>query len=139
MISYELIAWCLGCAAVYLLVVSAVFEWIGRSLNLAKGLPESMVEKADLPGFIVNFMMETLFYVAVPTIAYTFFYMIIPMSGPKAGMAITLIAFTLGAIPIMMVLSVRIKVPMPMILYLVFTQLVKLGGCLIIIGYLYNL
>ncbi len=139
MVSYELVAYCLVGAGVYLLLVSAFFEWIGKKLPLTRGIPEDMVEKTDLAGFVVNFLMEMLFYVAIPTIAYTFFYLIIPMSGPKAGMAVTLIAFTLGAIPIMMVLTVRIKMPLPFVLYLVLSQLIKLGGSLIVIGYLYAL
>ena len=139
MISYELVAYCLAAAGLYLLIISILSGWIGSKLNLTRGIPGNMIEKTDLPGFVVNFLMEALFYVAVPTVAYTFFYLIIPLSGPQAGMAITLIAFTLGAIPIMMVLSVRIKLPMPFVLYLVLTQLVKLGGALIIIGWLYAL
>ena len=83
--------------------------------------------------------MEFLFFVTIPTVSYSFFYLIVPFSGIKAGMAATLFAFTLGAVPLVMSLSVRLKLPMQYLLFLLLSYLVKLGGSLAIIAYLYTL
>ena len=54
-------------------------------------------------------------------------------------MASALYVFTLGAAPVLMGLSVRVKMPMSFLLFLLLAYLVKVGGTLAIIGYLYSL
>jgi len=75
----------------------------------------------------------------IPTLGYSFFYLIIPMAGVRGGLAVALIAFSLGVVPILMILSLRIRLPMLYLLFLMLTQIIKLGGALAIIGYLYSL
>jgi hypothetical protein len=139
MVSTKLLIYCLLAAAGYLLVISIVLEGLGRKLKLDAGVPESLVEPFGWSWFIMNFMMEGLFFVAIPTLAFAFFYFILPLTGVRAGMAAALFSFTLGAAPILMGLSVRIKLPMPFLLFLLLSSLVKVSGTLSIIAYLYSL
>ena len=139
MISLPLLLYSLFCAGAWLLVVSVIFELIERKLHLTHGIPEEMLESTSWVWWGVNFLMETMFYVAIPTIAYAFFYFSLPFEGTRAGMAAVLYAFTIGAAPALMGLSVRVKLPMSFVLFLLLSYLVKIGGTLIIIAYLYSL
>jgi hypothetical protein len=98
-----------------------------------------MVEKITVGWWILLLLMEFLFYVTIPTVSYSFFYLVVPFSGIRAGLAATLFAFVLGAVPIAMGLSVRVKLPMPYLMFMLLGYLLKLGGALAIIGYLYTL
>lgn len=139
MISFELIIYCLVIAGTYLLIISGLTDLIAAKANLTKSLPSQLVEKIDLPGFLINYLMEMLFMVVIPSVGYSIFYLIIPLEGIRAGLAIALIAFTIGAVPIIMVLSVRIKLPINYLLFLLLTQVLKLAGCLAIIAHLHSL
>jgi len=139
MISRELLIWCLGCGSAYLLGLSLLLDLAEKRLRLTEGIPAELVEGAGCPFFGMNFVMEALFYVAIPSTAYAFFYQLLPISGVRAGLAGALFAFVLGAAPLAMRLSVRLKLPMPYILFLLVSHLLKLGGSLAIIGYLYSL
>jgi len=139
MMSMSLLFYCLVCAGAYLLVLSLLLDLVEHKMKLTQGIPEQMVEPAGLGASLVNFMMEFLFFVAIPTVVYSFFYFLIPLSGVKAGMAAALFAFVLGAAPAIMGLSVRVKLPMPYLSFMMLSLLLKLGGSLIIIAYLYNL
>ncbi|MBD3256928.1 hypothetical protein GF377_00750 [candidate division GN15 bacterium] len=138
-ISFEFVLYCLLAAGLYLLVISFVLEWVERLLNLRALLPEGMAEKTGVGMIISNFILEVLFYVAIPTLIYSFFYFLIPFSGFRAGMAATLFAFVLGTAPTIMGLSVRVKLPLPYLLFVMLSVLIKLGGCMLIIAYLYSL
>lgn len=139
MISTPLILWCILLSGIYLLVVSFVGEFIARLLKLNQEMPRQLMEETGLGFYSMNFVMETLFFVVIPTVGYSFFYLILPLSGVRIGMAAALLAFTLGAMPITVGLSVRLKLSMPWLLFQLFMLLVKLGGSLTIIGYLYSL
>ena len=139
MISIELMLYSVVCAGAYLLILSFLLDFIERRLKLTDALPPEMVESTGVTWTLANFVMELLFFVAIPTIAYSFFYYLLPFYGVRAGLASGLFAFALGAVPVMIGLSVRIKLPMPYMLYLLFSTLLKLVGCLAIIGYLYTL
>lgn len=139
MISLKLMLYCLAVGSLYLIVITLLLDFLERWLHLKAGIPADMIESTGLSWSVMNFMMDALFFVAVPTVAYSFLYFLIPLSGVKAGMAAALFAFTLGAAPGMMGLSVRIKLPMPYLLFLLLSVLVKLSGTLIIIAYLYSL
>ena len=139
MVSTTLLVYCLLAGAGYLFLVSLLLEGLGRKLKLEAGIPGELAEPFGWPWFLMNFTMEGLFYVAIPTLAFAFFYFILPLTGIRAGMAAALFAFTLGAAPILMGLSVRVKLPMPFLLFLLLSYLVKIGGTLSIIAYLYSL
>jgi hypothetical protein len=139
MISLELMVYCLLAAGVYLLIISLLLDFVERRLKLTAALPDHLVESIGLSFTLANFILELLFYVAIPTIVYTFFYYLLPFYGVRAGMATGLFAFVLGAVPALMGLAVRIKLPLPYVLYVLLAILLKLLGCLGIIGYLYTL
>jgi len=139
MISVDLMIYCILAGGLYLLVLSAVLELVGRKLKVARGLPAELLEPVGWSWFALSYAMESLFFVIVPTFVYSFFYLIVPLSGIRAGMAAALFAFTLGVIPALMGLSIRVKLPMLYLLYFLLGLLLKLSGAMIIIGYLYSL
>ena len=69
MVNMELLAWCLGIGSIYLLVVSMLLEFLGRRLDLTRGIAGELIEPFSWIWFIMLFVMETLFYVAIPTLA----------------------------------------------------------------------
>lgn len=139
MLSYSLLLYCILGGGLYLLVLSLLLDVIERKLQLTRGIPAEMLEADGLIWSLLNFFMEVLFYVVIPAIAYSFFYAILPVSGVRAGMASALFAFVLGAAPAIMRMSVRIRLPMPYLLYVMLSHLLKLAGSLSIIGWLYAL
>lgn len=139
MVSFGLMLYCVLWAGAYLLVLSLLLDFVERKLKLSAALPEAMIESTGLTWTFTNFLMEVLFYVAIPTIVYSFFYYLLPFYGVRAGLSAGLFAFGLGAVPALMGLAVRVKLPMPYMLYILFSILLKLVGCLAIIGYLYTL
>jgi hypothetical protein len=139
MVSINLLMWCIGVGCVYLLLMSLLTDWLEKKLKVTHGIPQELIESGGCVFFIMNFVMETLFYIVIPAIGYGFFYMVLPFTGTRAGFAAALFAFVLGAAPLAMRLSVRLKLPMPYVLFLLSTHLLKLAGALAIIGYLYAL
>ena len=139
MINKTLLIYALISAGGYLLVISLLLEFISKKLSLDKNLPDELKEETSTGWFVLNFIMELLFYVAVPTIGYSFLYLILPFEGIKAGMAAALFALIIGAVPITMGLSVRVKLPLPFLTYFLLGYFIKLAGSLVIIGYLYTL
>ena len=137
--SYNLMFYCFAVSGIYLLVMSIVLSLVEVSLKLNRGLPKELVEQSNLAWFIMNFVMEFLFYVVIPTIIFSFFYVVVPLSGVKAGLAAAVLAFLLGAVPVLMGLSVKIKLPMPLVLFGLLSHLIKLGGAMALIGYLYSI
>lgn len=139
MISIQFILYCFLAAGLYLLVVSIILDWMERGLRLRAYMPQQLLERTGIGAVFSNFIMEALFYVAIPTLVYSFFYYLIPFSGLRAGMAGTLFAFVLGTAPTIMGLSMRVKLPLPYVLFMMLSVLLKLGGCMLIIAYLYHL
>ena len=139
MVSWKLIVYCVVAAGAYLLVMSFILDYLGRALKLARGVPSELIERGGVALTLANFVMEMIFYVAIPTMAYSFFYFVIPLYGVRAGMAAALLGFGLGAVPTVMSLSLRLKLPAPYLLYILLSVLIKLGGSLSIIAYLYSL
>ena len=131
--------YCLVSGGIYLLIATLILELMSKKMKLLGGVPSEIIEEAGGVWLVLFFIMEFLFFVAIPTISYSFFYLIVPFSGIKAGMAATLFAFTLGAVPLVMSLSVRLKLPMQYLLFLLLGYLIKIGGSLAIIAYLYTL
>jgi len=138
-ISVELMLYCLVAGGIYLLVLTTILELIGRKLRISRGVPIELLEPVGWGWFALTYVMELLFFVIIPTLAYSFFYLIVPLSGVRAGMAGALFVFTLGAVPALMGLSVRIRFSMLYLLYFLLGLLLKLAGAMTIIGYLYAL
>jgi hypothetical protein len=139
MIPLELLFTCLVAAGLYLLIVSLLLDLVERRLRLTAALPEHLVEKGGATVTLANFVLELLFYVVIPTIIYSFFYYVFPFYGVRAGLAAALFAFMLGAAPAVMGLSLRVKLPVPYLLYQLFAGLLKLLGSLAIIAYIHTL
>lgn len=131
--------YCFVAGGVWLLLFTLVHEWLGERLQVARGIPREMFETTGPTAFLVGFVMEGLFYVVIPTLSYGLFAVILPLAGVRPAMALALVGFTLGAVPALMGLSLRIRLWMPYLLYYLVGLLFKLGGCLAIIGYLYTL
>ncbi len=136
--SMTLLLWCLGATFVWLVVSTWLLELLARRLRIFASVPSDLRE--DSRGAVVmQLMMESLFFVVIPSVGYTFFYLVLPFSGIRAGVAAALFAALLGAVPVAMSLSTRIRVPLSVVLWMAFTHLVKLTGSLAIISYLYTL
>ena len=139
MISYEQMIYCFVASGAYLLLISILLEFLCSKLKLNEYIPKEMLEESGVGWFIMNYIMEFLFYVAVPTIGYSFLFLVMPFDGPRAGIAAALFALVLGAVPVIIGLSVKIKISMPYLMYIVLSYFLKLSGSVIIIGYLYTL
>lgn len=139
MISYQIILYCFLLTGAYLVGISLLLQWVGLKLRVWEGIPPNCREEFTVGWFGVNLLMEFLFYGVVPTFAYSFFYLIFPLTGIRTALGGVLVAFTLGAVPSIIGLSTRVRLPMPMLLFGLLSQLLKLGGSLVIIGYLYSL
>ena len=139
MISTELLLYCIGAAGAYLFVISLVWEYAGIKLNINRGMPVEMLEPTGKAWVMMNFLMGLLLYVVIPSLVYSYFYIMLPLSGIRTGVAGALFAFTLGALPAIVGLLTRTRLPALLFSYLLFGVLLKLAGCLVIIGYLYQL
>ncbi len=137
MISSSLMLYCIVAGGIYLMVISLLLEFIGKKLGVARLIPSELLEPITVSWWTLNFIMEVLFFVAIPTIAYSFSYIILPLSGLRVAMAGALFAFALGMIPTMMTLSVRIKLSVPYLLFILLSIFIKLAGTMVIIGYIY--
>ena len=99
MISMSLMLYCIVCAGTYLLLLSLLLDFVERRMKLTAALPAELLEATGVTWTFANFLMELLFYVAIPTIIYSFFYYLLPFYGVRAGLALGLFAFALGAAP----------------------------------------
>lgn len=137
--SSELLAWCLIGAGGYLLVVSVLFYTLERKLRFVQAIAPELSEETGMVWFFMTFVMELLFFVAIPSLAYGFFAFVLPFAGIRAGMAAALYAFIVGIAPSFMSLSVRVKIPLSWLLFIMLGMLCKLTGCLVIIALIYGL
>ena len=139
MINTTLLLYCFVFGGLYLFVISLLLEYISHKLKLMGGIPKEMVEKSSAGWFTMNYLMEFLFYIVIPSVGYSFFYLVMPFEGIKAGLAAALFALVMGAVPLVMILSVRVKLPMVYLTFLLLSYFIKLAGAMAIIGYLYVL
>ena len=77
--------------------------------------------------FMVQFLVDVLFFVVVPTLAYYWLYPVLPFVGFKAGVAVGIAAYILGSLPYAIQLSLRIKIPAILIVTTLFFNLIKLS------------
>jgi len=139
MIHTTLLLYCFIGGGIALLLLSLLMEFISSKLKLLDGIPNEMLEESSSAWFTLNYLMEFLFYVVIPSVGYSFFYLMLPFEGLRVGLAATLFALVMGAVPLVMVLSVRIKLPMAYLTFLLLSYFFKLVTSMIIIGYLYAL
>ncbi len=139
MINSTLLLYCFLAGGVALLLMSFIMEFISSKLKLLDGIPKDMLEESSTAWFTLNFLMEFLFYVVIPSVGYSFFYLMLPFEGLRVGIAAALFALIMGAVPLVMVLSVRVKLPMAYLSFLLLSYFFKLVTSMIVIGYLYSL
>jgi len=139
MIPTSLLVYCLVAGGLYLIVITAVIEFLGGKLKVTRGMPPGILEATGFGWHLLNYIMDLLLFVAVPTFAHALFYLVLPLEGMRTGLAAAVFAFTLGAVPAVVGFTVRTRLPVLFFLYYLFGVLLKLGGALAIIGYLYSL
>lgn len=139
MISSRLVLYCFLASGIYLLLMSMLLALIGRALRVTAGIPQEIREPVTSGWSTIAFIMEYLFYAVLPTFAYSFFYVVFPLTSVRVGMGGALLAFSLGALPAVMGLTFRIRLPVVYLLFHLVGHLLKLAGSLIIIGYLHSL
>ena len=138
-VSFELLAYCLVIGAVYLIIADLILGWIEKRLPGMERLPKELLEIKNSGWYVSAFIIEFIFFVLVPSIAYGLFYTIIPFSGIRGGIACAMFLALCGILPTMILLIFRIRIPAVFMLYQIFGILVRVMGALAIIGYLYAL
>lgn len=141
-ISLELIGYCLLAVAAYLAVLgfllSKVEKWL-EAAGLWRDYPETVFFQRSLAMIIWDFITEFFMFALLPTLIYTWMWLILPLEGPRAGVAIGLWSVTIGSVPLAMAISSRLRLPAAALVFLTLSHLLKLGGALGIIGYLFSL
>ena len=84
MISFHLMLAALLYAGLALLVIELIIHLVERKLNLLRTLPADMLEESTAGFFVSKYIMQLAFLVVVPTVAYSWFYMVVPLYGIRA-------------------------------------------------------
>ena len=139
MINQRLLLTALLWGGAALFIFELIWYQIERRLKLLKHLPGQIVEETG-PGFFVSkFVMQLAFLVVVPTVAYSWFYVLVPFYGVRAGIALAILVFVLGIVPFAVTVLMRIKLPLSFMLFQMAGFLLKLIIVYGIIAYLYIL
>ena len=117
MMDLTLLTYCLVAGGIYLLIFTLLHEWLGRRLQVARGIPPEQLEPSGAAAFAVGFIMEGLFFVVIPALAYGFFAVVLPLAGIRPALTLAMVAFTLGAVPAVMGMTLRVKMWLPFVLY----------------------
>lgn len=139
MISPALLGYCLLCGGGYLVLVFVLFEWLSGKLGLMRMIPSELVEPTSTLWRVMNFLMEFIFFVVVPTLVFGFLEIALPFTSVRAGVAAALFAIAFGAAPALMTLTSKIRLPLSLLMFLMLGMLIKLAGTLAIISYLHSL
>ncbi|MBD3333079.1 hypothetical protein GF356_09520 [candidate division GN15 bacterium] len=133
------VLYCFVFAGLYLLIVSALLELALKKLGFLKLYAAEMLEPYSIKWFLVNFVMEFMFFVVIPTLAFEFFHVLLPLTDIRTALAGALVAFVLGVVPAIMGLTVRLSLSMPYLLFFMCAHLLKLGGAMAVVGYIYSM
>jgi hypothetical protein len=139
MINQRLLLTALLWAGAALLVFELIWYQIERRLKLLKSVPSRMLEDTGPGFFISKFIMQLAFLVVVPTVAYSWFYVLVPFYGARAGVALAIFIFVLGIVPFAVTVLMRIKLPLSFMLFQMAGYLLKIIIIYGIIAYLYIL
>lgn len=139
MISLDLMITSLLWAGGALFIFELIWYLLETRLDLLHKIPAGLLEETGVGYFISKFIMQFAFLVVVPTAAYSWFYVMLPFYGIRAGMAVGLILFILGIMPFTVAILMRVKLPVSYILFQLAGYLLKLLLIYGIIGYLYIL
>jgi len=139
MINQRLLLTALLWAGLALFVFELIWYQIERRLKLLKDMPSQVLEDTGVGFFISRFIMQLAFLVVVPTVAYSWFYVLVPFYGVRAGVAMALFIFILGIVPFAVIVLMRIKLPLSFMLFQMAGYLLKIIIVYGIIAYLYIL
>jgi len=139
MISFPLLVASLFWAGTALLVIELVLYYIEKKIFRLQQLPGELLEETGIGYFISRYIMQLAFLVAVPTVAYSWFYVLVPFYGVRAGVGMAIFIFVLGLIPFSVSVLMRIKLPLAFVLFHMAGHLLKMIIVYGIIAYLYIL
>lgn len=139
MISLKLLLVSFFWAGLALFIFELVWYHLEKRLDLLSKLPPELLEQTGLGYFISRFVMQFAFLVAVPSTVYSWFYVLLPFYGLRAGIGVAVSLFLLGIVPFAIWILMRIKLPLSYILFQMAGYLLKLILIYGIISYLYIL
>ncbi|SYZ74659.1 membrane hypothetical protein [Candidatus Zixiibacteriota bacterium] len=138
-VSFELLGYCLLLGAIYLILVDLFWGWLESKAPLFGRFPRELIEPKTIGLFVSSFIIEFVFLVLLPAVVYGWFYIIIPFSGVRGGIAVALFLVMFGMLPLSILLLFRIRIPVVYVLFQLLGLTIKVSGVLVIIGYLYSL
>lgn len=139
MISVKLLMTCLLWGGIALFVVELPWYWLEKKLNLTAKLPPDMVEPMGAGYFASRFVSQFAFLVALPSVVYSWAYVLIPFYGVRAGIILALYLFVMGIVPASSAVMMRIKIPLAYTLFQLAGYLIKLVLIYGVIAYIYVL
>lgn len=139
MISFNLLMASLFWAGLALFVIEILWYLLEKKLALLDSLPRELLEETGVGYFFSKYIMQLAFLVAVPAVAYSWFYVLIPLYGLRAGVGMAIFIFILGLVPFSVSVLMRIKLPLAFVLFQMAGHLLKTIIIYGIIAYLYIL
>jgi hypothetical protein len=139
MISVQLLLTTLFWAGLALLIIELLLTLLEKKLALLDHIPHELLEEISVGYFVSKYIMQLAFLVAVPAVAYSWFYVMVPFYGLRAGVALAVFIFILGLVPFSASVLMRIKLPLAFILFQMAGHLIKTIIVYGIIAWLYIL
>lgn len=139
MINERLLLAALLWAGLALLIFELLWYLLEKRLTLLRKLPPQIIEDTGIGFFISKYIVQLAFLVVVPTVAYSWFYVLVPFYGVRAGVSMAIFLFVLGIIPFAITILMRIKLPLSFMLFQLSGYLIKIIIVYGIIAYLYTL
>jgi hypothetical protein len=139
MISFRLLLAALFWSGLALLIIELIWHFLEKKLALLKNVPSEMLEETGIGLFVSRYIMQLAFLVAVPSVIYSWFYVMVPFYGLRAGVGMAVFIFILGIVPFSVSVLIRIKLPLAFTLFHMAGYLIKTIIVYGIIAYLYIL
>lgn len=139
MISVKLLLTCLLWGGIALFVIELLWYHLEKRLNLTAKLPADLVEPMGSGYFVSRFVSQFAFLVALPSVVYSWAYVLIPFYGLRAGIVLALYLFIMGIVPYSTASLMRIKIPLAYTLFHLAGYVIKLVLIYGIIAYIYVL
>ncbi len=139
MISVRLLLACLLWAGAALFVFELLWYLLEKKLRLPTRLPPEFLEERGSGYFFSRYLIQLAFLVVLPSVAYSWFYVLVPFYGVRAGVSLALLLFMLGIIPYAATFFLKVKLPLAFTLFQMAGHLLKLLLVYGIISYLYIL
>ena len=139
MITFRLLFYSMISGLIYLIIIDTIWHKLEDKVPVLVNFPKELIDTGNLSWFISNLIIEFIFFVMMPTVIYDWFYTVLPFWGIRGGIAVALYVFMLGMVPFAILIIFRIKIPALFVLFYLAGLLVKVLGCMAIIGFLYSL